>query len=169
MESRPVTRENFESVVAHYSRTVFNIAFRIVDSYEDAMDITQTTFMKAYERIDSYDPTHRVFSWLYRICTNEAINCVKRRKRWEPLDNDVPLEASPDDDVARNETNQQLQRALMTLTLDYRIVIILRHFHDLSYGEIAEILDIPEKTVKSRLFTGRQLLRKSLIKQGYVA
>jgi RNA polymerase sigma-70 factor (ECF subfamily) len=163
-----VTKESFASIVKAHSRAIFNVAFRIVNDYEDAMDITQTTFLKAYERLDSYDPSHKIFSWLYKIAVNEAIDCVNRRRRAEPLDDDDPaVEQGPDEMCAQNETSLQLQRALRELDLDCRTVLVLRHFQDLSYREIADILGIPEKTVKSRLFTGRQRLRDSLVKQGY--
>lgn len=167
-EDRTVTKETFAWIVREYSRAVFNIAFRIANDREDAMDITQTTFLKAYERLDTYDPSHKIFSWLYKIAVNEAINCVNRRKRSEPLrDDDVALAPGPEEECAQNETSRELQRALLDINLEYRTVVVLRHFQDLSYREIGDILSIPEKTVKSRLFTGRRLLRDVLLKQGY--
>ena len=168
MEERTVTKETFASIVREYSRAVFNIAYRIANDREDAMDITQTTFLKAYERLNTYDPSHKVFSWLYKIAVNEAINCVNRRKRMEPLGEDDPaLDPGPEEECAQNETSRELQHALRDIDLDYRMVVVLRHFQDLSYREIGDILDIPERTVKSRLFTGRRLLRDVLLKQGY--
>ncbi len=163
-----VTKESFAAIVRAHSRAIFNVAYRIANDYEDAMDITQTTFLKAYERLDTYDPSHKIFSWLYKIAVNEAINCVNRRKRSEPLGEDDPVsDPGPDDACAQNETSRQLQRALLGINVDYRTVVVLRHFQDLSYEEIGDILAIPVKTVKSRLFTGRRLLRDVLLKQGY--
>jgi RNA polymerase sigma-70 factor (ECF subfamily) len=168
METAKVNRDTFESVVREYTKAVFNIAFRIVNEYEDAMDITQTTFLKAYENIDSYNPSHAIFSWLYKIAVNESINLIKRKKRTVLLDSDLGLQVDgPESEYAQNETSKQLQKALMTLSVEYRTVLILRHFQDLSYREIGVILGIPERTVKSRIFSGRRLLRESLLKQGY--
>jgi RNA polymerase sigma-70 factor, ECF subfamily len=168
MEDRTVTRETFASIVREYSRAVFNIAYRIANDREDAMDITQTSFLKAYERLDTYDPSCKIFSWLYKIAVNEAINCVNRRKRLEPLgEDDAALDPGPEEECAQNETSRELQRALLDINLEYRTVVVLRHFQNLSYREIGDILDIPEKTVKSRLFTGRRLLKDVLLKQGY--
>jgi RNA polymerase sigma-70 factor (ECF subfamily) len=168
MKTTNEMRDTFESVVRKHSRAVFNIAFRIVNDYEDAMDIAQTTFLKAYEHIDSYDPSHAIFSWLYKIAVNESINLVKRRKRTVLLDSDLGLQIDgPETEYMHTETSRQLQRALMSLGTDYRTVIVLRHFQDLSYSQIADILGIPERTVKSRIFSGRRLLREALLKQGY--
>ncbi len=161
-------RETFEEAVHRYSKAIFNAAYRIVNDYEDAMDITQTTFVKAYERLNRYDPSHHIFSWLYKIAVHESINFAQRKRRMVPLENDLdPAPDASDEACIQNETSERIQRALMTIPLDYRTIIVLRHFHDLSYAEIAAILDVPEKTVKSRLFTGRRLLRDSLLKAGY--
>jgi len=168
MKTTTVDKNTFELVVREYAKAVFNIAYRIVNDYEDAMDIAQTTFLKVYENLDSYDPAHTIFSWLYKITVNESINLIKRKKRTVLLDSDLGLQIDgPESEYAQNEASKQLQQALMALTVEYRTVLILRHFQDLSYREISDILGIPEKTVKSRIFTGRQLLRDTLIKQGY--
>ena len=161
-------RETFGSIVEKHSKAIFNAAFRIVNNYEDAMDITQNTFIKVYERLDRYDPSHDIFSWLYKIAVNEAINCAKRNSRFAELDPEAHVHAGdPETDFIHNETSARLQEALMTLPLDYRTVLVLRHSHNLSYREIGAVLEIPEKTVKSRLYTGRQLLRDLLVRAGY--
>lgn len=168
-------REGFEAIVDRYQKAIFNVAYRMVNDYEDAMDITQVSFMKAYENLDRYDPSHKFFSWLYRIAVNEALNHVSKRKRqsrltYEPGDscNYEGAAHTPEDHAAQSETGELLQNALMELKFDYRLVVILRHFLSLSYREIGEIVNVSEKTVKSRLFTGRQLLKDLLVEQGYV-
>ena len=168
-------KEAFGAIVDRYQRAIFNVAYRMVNDYEDAMDITQSAFIKAYENLDKYDPSHKFFSWLYRIAINESLNHVSRRKRqtrlaYEPGDSlryDGQVH-SPADPVEESETDAMLQGALVQLKFDYRLVVILRHFLSLSYREIGEIIDVPEKTVKSRLFTGRQMLKEILVGQGYV-
>ena len=93
---------------------------------------------------------------------------ARRKRRTVPLENDLdPAPDTSDGACIQNETSERIQKALATVPLDYRAVVVLRHFHDLSYSEIAVILDIPEKTVKSRLFTGRRMLRASLLQMGY--
>lgn len=168
MKASQMDREAFGAVVHRYGKAIFNVAYRIVSDYEDAMDITQTTFIKAYERLERYDPSHNIFNWLYKIAVHEAINAAKRNSRTVPLDDE--LRSSPetaDEACIQNETSERLQDALMRIPLEYRTAVILRHFQDLSYAEIAAILDIPEKTVKSRIFSGRRMLRDSLLKMGY--
>ena len=168
MKEVKIDNKAFDSIVEEYGKAIFNAAFRIVNDYEDAMDITQNTFIKVYERLDRYDPSHDIFSWLYKIAVNEAITVARRRSRTVELDDETCLELrNPETEYVQNETSAHLQRALMELSLDYRTVLILRHFHGLSYEAIGGILGIPEKTVKSRLFAGRRLLRDSLLALGY--
>jgi RNA polymerase sigma-70 factor (ECF subfamily) len=165
-------REAFGAIVEQYQRAIFNVAYRMVNDYEDAMDITQSAFIKAYENLDSYDPSHKFFSWLYRIAVNESLNHVSKRKRqtrlaYEPADSSEygGHGRSPDDPVEQSETDAMLQSALVSLKFDYRLVVILRHFLSLSYREIGEIIDVPEKTVKSRLYSARQRLSELLVGQ----
>lgn len=159
-------RETFERLVDQYEKKIFNLVYRMVNNYEDAMDVTQTAFMKAYDKRNYYDPNYNLFSWLYRIAVNEAINFVNKRKRTVTLGYDpASLVKNPEENLSHSEQADRIQNALTQLKPDYRVVVVLRHFMDLSYHEISDILDIPEKTVKSRLFTGRQLLKSILIKQ----
>lgn len=150
----------FGSLVEKYERPIFNLAFRISGDYEDAMDITQTVFVKAFEKLDSFDPSRNFFSWIYRMAVNESLNFVRRRSRTVHVETDPPSRVpSPDESIVLEESRTLLQQALARLAEDYRVVIILRHFLDLSYRQIGEVIGIPEKTVKSRLYTGRHLLR----------
>lgn len=155
-------REAFEPLVAKYEKVLFSVALRMVGNYEDARDITQTTFVKAYEKLASYDPAHRFFSWIYRIMMNESLNLLERRRPHQPLDPSLAAPDDPQEEAQLRELGQQVQAALMELTPDYREVLVLRHFAELSYGEMASLLGIAEKTVKSRLYTGRQRLAERL-------
>jgi RNA polymerase sigma-70 factor (ECF subfamily) len=159
----------FEAIVQRYERTVFNVAYRIVKDRDDAADVTQAVFIKIYRKLGSYDPRYRFFSWLYRITVNESINHLKRTQRRAEVDcgREARGRSTPWDSLAQTEKSDFLQSALTALKLDYRVVIVLKYFLELSYKEISEIVGIPEKTVKSRLFTGRQLLRDILARQGY--
>jgi RNA polymerase sigma-70 factor (ECF subfamily) len=165
---REGSTEAFATLVERYERVVFNLALRMVRDRDDAADITQNVFILAYERLDSYDPAYRFFSWLYRIAVNQALNFLHRRRRTEPLDVEAPDGgAAADAECVQNEMSAHIRRALGGLVIEHRVVLVLRHFLLLSYAEIAAILEIPEKTVKSRLYTARQLLKEALVKQGY--
>lgn len=160
-------RSAFEAIVEEYTKPVFNIAYRMMNDYEDAMDITQTTFMKAYEKRGSYDPRYKVFSWLYRIAVNESLNHIQKRKHESNLTHELAdRRLTPEQIMIQNETTGRVQNAIMDLGLDYRIVVVLKHFQHLSYREISTILDIPEKRVKSRLFSARRLLKEMFSVKG---
>jgi RNA polymerase sigma-70 factor (ECF subfamily) len=157
----------FEILLDRYQRPIYNIALRMVNDVDDAADLTQTVFLKAYENLTSYDGRRKFFSWLYRIAVNTSLNFVAQNKRVETLsDREVSEEPAPAERFEAAERVEKLDKAILELQPEYRIVIVLRHFHDLSYEEIGAILEIPEKTVKSRLFTARHLLKDLLRKSG---
>jgi len=164
-------REAFGVLVGRHHKAVFNVALRMTRNFQEAQDITQAVFIKAYEKLSGYDARHKFFSWIYRMAVNEALNFIKRDRRFEGLDTEreyATLLQTPEGEYEESEMSRNIQNALMLLKVDYRAVIILKHFQELSYHEIGYILDLPEKTVKSRLFTARQILKQVLLKQGYV-
>jgi RNA polymerase sigma-70 factor (ECF subfamily) len=162
-------RKAFTMLVARYEKPIFNTAFRMVKNFDDAADITQNAFIKAYEKIDTFNPSYKFFNWIYKIAVNETLNLINRRQRRRDFDYDPPAGVpSPEDDLELNEMSHFLQMALDAMNYDQRIVIVLKHLLLLPYSEIGNILDIPEKTVKSRLFSARHVLRKELINQGYM-
>ncbi len=159
--------EAFELLVDRHGRVLYNTALRMVGDPEDARDITQTAFVKAWEKLDTYDPRFKFFSWIYRITLNESLNWIKRRRPQEEPSPNLPARGpAPDDGVHADQTSALIQAALNCLSADYRAVIVLRHFQDLSYSDMSVLLDIPEKTVKSRLFTARRQLCDLLRKEG---
>jgi len=157
----------FGELIDRYQRVLFNVSLRMVGNREDARDITQTVFLKAYENLGSFDRKHRFFSWVYRITINESLNHLGRNRRLEPLDESLPSrECGPDEECDRHQLRDSIQAALSELSPDYRQVIVLRHFAQLSYQEMSGVLEVPEKTVKSRLYTARQLLGDMFSKHG---
>ena len=160
-------REAFGRLVEKYERRIFNLAFRICGDYEDAMDVTQTVFVKAFERLETFDPSRKFFSWLYRMGVNESLNQVKRQRRIVHIEFDLPSRApGPEQQIIREESNGLVQSALKKLGEDQRVAIILRHFVDLSYRQMGDVLGIPEKTVKSRLYSARQRMKEILTGAG---
>jgi len=157
-------RGAFSILLARYQRQVFNAVFRILYHREDAIDVTQTAFLRAYEHFDRYDPSQQFHSWLYRIAINEALDQVRGRRPSEMLaEETVDEREGPDGAALRDENDIVMQRALMELKIEYRTVIVLKHLQGCSYEEMAQVLECPVKTVKSRLFTARQALRDILI------
>lgn len=153
-------------LVDRYQRPLFTVALRMLGNYQDAEDVTQTVFGNAFRELDSYDPTYRFFSWIYRMTVNESLNALRRRKEMVTLEDhpEIPAAGSSADDAM--EVEEHVGKALLQLKPDDRAVVVLRHFRSLSYDEIGEVLGIPAKTVKSRLFTARERLRSLLLAQG---
>ncbi len=159
-------REAFAELVIRYQRPIYNAALWVLRKPEDASDVAQDVFLKVAERLDEYDGQHKFFSWIYRIAVNEALNRLRSSGREEALDEDVELPASersnPERRAGEAEVARRIRSALMQMSIADRTVITLRHFSECSYQEIAQILEIDEKTVKSRLFEARQRLRRML-------
>ncbi len=159
-------RAGFDTLVKKYIKPIYNLAFRMVNDRETAADIAQTTFVKAYENLRSFDLRLKFFSWIYRIAINESLNAIGKQKQTDPLSDDlVSHEATPDEAYHEAERREIIQGALMKLAPDHRSVIILRHYMDLTYAQMSATLGITEKKVKSRLFSARQLLRGILKKE----
>lgn len=152
-----------DELVIRFHRSVYNVALRMLGNVQDAEDVTQTVFGNAFTALDSYDPKYRFFSWIYRMTVNESLNTLKRRRNVVSLDGsfDVPAADGEFDNTA--EVEDRVGKALLQLKPDDRAVVVLRHFVSFSYEEISDVLGVPVKTVKSRLFTARERLRQSLL------
>jgi RNA polymerase sigma-70 factor (ECF subfamily) len=160
----------FETLVNKYQKPIFNVAYRMTREYDDSSELTQMVFVKAYEKLELYNSNFKFFSWLYRIAVNESLNFLKQERKNEELDASVISENDmPDQALHESEVSGNIQKALMKIDMNYRMVIILKHFQEFSYKEMSIILNIPEKTVKSRLFMARQKLKDVLMKEGIVA
>ncbi len=160
-------RQAFETLLIRYEKPVYNAAYRMLHDPDNARDVTQTVFLKVYEHLDQFDPSRRFFSWVYRITLNESINWLKKSSHEEALEHETADRTSgPEQQVDDARISDGVQAALMMIKAEYRAVIVLRHVLGCSYAEISEVLDIPEKKVKSRLYTARQLLQERLTDQG---
>ena len=153
--------EAFEPLVSRYEGVLFRVALRLTGEYEDARDATQNAFVKAFEQLHRYDGKRKFFSWIYRIAVNECLNLRRSRRPQEALTEGLEgpdTHAGPFEAFAQAEARSRIDRAMAHLSFEYREVIALRHFADLSYEEMADAIGVPEKTVKSRLFSARQRL-----------
>jgi len=154
--------EAFGGLVDRYQKPLFNVALRMLNNVQDAEDATQSVFLNAYLRLRSYNPKYKFFSWIYRMTVNESLNALKRRKRTETLDQAHELRAPGTAPDRAAEVQDLVGKALMNLKPDDRAVVVLKHFVSFSYQEIADVLDIPVQTVKSRLYTARERLGNTL-------
>jgi RNA polymerase sigma-70 factor, ECF subfamily len=152
-----------DELVNRYHRSVFNVALRMLGNVQDAEDVSQTVFGNAFLALDSYDPKYRFFSWIYRMTVNESLNTINRRRNVVSLDGSIDVPAPDTVSHSAAEAEARVGSALLELKPDDRAVVVLRHFVSFSYEEISDVLDVPVKTVKSRLFTARERLRQSLL------
>jgi RNA polymerase sigma-70 factor, ECF subfamily len=152
-----------DELVNRYHRSVFNVTLRMLGNVQDAEDVTQTTFGNAFSALDSYNPKYRFFSWIYRMAVNESLNTLKRRRNLVSLDGSFDVPAPGPVSQSAADAEDRVGSALLELKPDDRAVVVLKHFVSFSYEEISEVLDVPVKTVKSRLFTARERLRQSLL------
>jgi RNA polymerase sigma-70 factor (ECF subfamily) len=155
--------EAFGTLIERYQRQIFRAVLHMVGNYEDAREVTQQVFLKAFEHLSSYDRERKFFSWIYRIAMNESINYRKAQRPFEQLGEDTEGAFTPSSEPAETfDRNRAVRQAVSALKPEYRAVVVLRHFLDCSYRDAAEALQLPEKTVKSRLFAARQLLKAAL-------
>ena len=165
----------FERLVALYENKVYNLAFRMVGNYEDASDIAQEAFLKVYTSLDQFRGESSFSTWLYRVVSNACLDELRRRARHRAISIDTPVSAEdpstrqipsgdpePGHAIERAEVRTAVQQGIMELPDDHRIILVLRDIHGLSYEEIAQVLDMPLGTVKSRLNRARLGLRDRL-------
>jgi RNA polymerase sigma-70 factor (ECF subfamily) len=171
-------RERFTELVKRYEKRVINYVYRITHRYEEAHDLAQEIFVKVFVAIDRYDPKYQFSTWLFRIAQNSAIDALRKKSVTE-----VPIARSSDEEQPKDREfadpgvtpyralkNKQLgaaiDKAVRELPPDYRELIQLRHFAELSYEEIATMKNLPLGTVKNKLFRARNMLKETL--EGFV-
>jgi len=153
----------FRPLVERYQKVLFTVAVRMLGDRDEADEAAQAAFVHAYQKLPTWNQRHKFFSWLYRILVNECLNVRRTRHRTEPLAETIE---APDNAAAlaeRHELRERVHAALQRLPGSYREVVVLRHYGDMSYREIAETLGVPERTVKSRLYSARQQLGDLLL------
>jgi len=169
LRCREGDRAACEQLVVRYQRPVFNAALRLLRNPEDAKDVAQTTFLKAFGHLADYDPSFKFYSWIYRIAVNEALTLLGSRKSFEKISGEEADETpGPERQVEGQQLRQAIEDALMEIKVEMRAVIVLRHLLHLSYKDMSDVLKLPEKTVKSRLYEARQLLRDRLLQRGTI-
>lgn len=153
----------FSQLVCKYRPQMVRTAYGIVGSTVEADDVAQDAFVKAWASLQSFRQQSGFATWLYRITVNTAIDAVRRRRHDAPLDDTIPTGRELPEDVAlQRERQRRVRAAIRELPPAARATLILREYEQLSYREIAEVLDIPIGTVMSRLSYARQVLKERL-------
>jgi len=162
----------YRVLVERYKKQAYGFAFSYLRNAEDSLIISQDAFVRAWKAIDTFEKGRSFRPWLFSIIKNLALNLIEKKKRLREISLDEAMEergfdiADTSDDphkaLEKSETHEQIWKAVMEMKDEFREVIVLKHFQDLSYREIAESLGIPEGTVMSRLYHARFALKKSL-------
>ena len=154
----------FTILVETYQKRVYSVAYGIMRNQADAMDISQETFMKAWDRIGSWRGEASLSTWLCRIASNAALDYLRKNKRVIPVEQVEYSNQQPgvDIDVIESEQRAELNQAVSGLPKDYRELLVLRHAGDMSYQDMADTLGLSLSQVKNRLLRARQMLKNSL-------
>ncbi len=161
----------FAQLVQQHQRRVFNLVFRMLQEYEETNEVTQETFLAAWQGLPSFRGDARFSTWLYRIAYNCALKQLEQRKRDRALQAAVSSEQIIAQANSTNQIDAELEahtrseivhEQLSHLPAKYRIVLVLRHLQDMTYEEMAEILTMPIGTIKTHLFRARNLLKERL-------
>jgi RNA polymerase sigma-70 factor (ECF subfamily) len=161
-------QEAFALLVQRHQRRVFNLVFRMLQQYEEANEVTQETFLAAWQGLSTFRGDARFSTWLYRIAYNCCLKQLEQRKRDRALQ--AAIQAEHINAAARGDAEQEarerqalVREHLSMLPAKYRIVLVLRHLQEMTYEEMAEILTLPIGTIKTHLFRARNLLKERLI------
>ncbi len=168
-------QELFRDLVQRYQGRLVNYLYRLLRNTQEAEDLAQEVFFKVYRALDRYDPKYKFSTWLFRVAQNAAIDQIRKRRlqlvsmdRQGSGDDDLGTwefpssDPSPYSDLRNQERGEAIQVAIDGLPWDYRELIVLRHYGELSYDEIAKLKDMPLGTVKNKLFRGRQMMKERL-------
>ena len=174
LRARKGDQEAFARLVAAYQVPVYNLAFRMLGSPAEAEDAAQDTFLKMYARLDTYDPSFKFSSWVLSIASHHCVDKLRRRHgHWESVeDEDTTLawvadeRPKPEEETLEREQSASIRQMLEHLSPQYRLVIVLRYWHDLSYEEIAEVTQSTESAIKSRLHRAREMMAQIGLRQG---
>jgi len=168
-------QKGYEELVKRYKGQLHNLMYRMVHSMQEAEDLVQEAFMKAFGSLANFNYEYAFSTWLYKIATNNCIDHL-RKKKLQTYSIDAPIEYKdstysieipdltyyPDKEMIRRERNSMIKVAIESLPEKYKTVIYMRHSDELSYEEIASILKIPIGTVKARIFRAREMLNRFL-------
>ncbi|HEV7843072.1 MAG TPA: sigma-70 family RNA polymerase sigma factor [Pyrinomonadaceae bacterium] len=169
--------DGFNELVRRYQRPIAAYVYRMVGDYDSALDLTQEVFIKVYSSLARYRPEFKFSTWIYKIAHNASVDHLRRNSsREQALTSEVDGEEreltimsrklSPEQEYAMEERRAEIERVVRQLPSVYRELIILRHQHDLSYDEIAEVMSLPLGTVKNRLFRAREMMRQQFVERG---
>jgi len=166
--ARAGSSEAFDELVGRYQAPVTRLAYRLTHDADEAKDIAQDAFLRAYRRLETFHPDRPFARWLFVIARNASLDAIRRRRRAAalPAGDQPPAELGPEDYALRNDEAERVQHALDELPEHYRSVVQLYYVSGLRYREIADALGIPLGTVKTYLSRAKRRLREELATPG---
>jgi RNA polymerase sigma-70 factor (ECF subfamily) len=158
----------FNLIVDQWKDKIHRFVYRFLMDSDDANEITQKTFIKAYQKLDTLDEPEKFSPWIYRVANNLCLDELKRagRSKFDTVDDwseHTGKTKSPQQNLEMSELSELLQKALMTLPDEQRVVVVMKQYEGFTFPEISEILQQPENTVKSRMYYGLKSMRSTLI------
>jgi RNA polymerase sigma-70 factor (ECF subfamily) len=159
----------FASLVETYKTPVYNLCYRMLGNAAEAEDAAQETFLRVYTHLRSYNPARKLSSWVLAVASHYCVDRLRRRRLiWLSLDEEPELEpvsetVHPEEQIVQNESSAEVRSWLQALPTDYRLVITLRYWEDMSYAEIAEVTGATESAVKARLHRARSVLGQQVL------
>ena len=171
--SRSGDAESFNQLISRWERPIYALAYRVIGREEDARDVTQETFLRAFRGLAAFKGQAKFSSWLYRIALNLCRDWIRRKKRspiatlpedveLEDLASDAGATETVEDLVSRRELSELVEAAMARLPEEQRTAIILKEYHGMTFQEIADLQGCPLSTVKTRLYQGLSVLRREL-------
>ena len=170
---------NYDKIVDLYKNRVFGMAYKFTSDYDESQDLAQEIFLKIYRQIKNFRGESKLSTWIYRISVNTCLDWKKKKEKMKSINfsNMVNVEnrdqiidikdesMSPDRVVLQDEDQKQIHKMIYELSDKYKTVLIMYHFNDMTYQDIAKVLDIPERTVETRLYRARRMLKEKISKE----
>lgn len=171
--------KNYDKIVNSYKNRVFGMAYKFTGDYDESQDLAQEVFLKIYRQIKNFREESKLSTWIYRISVNTCLDWKKKKEKIKSInfssmvneenkDQTIDLKdesMSPDQLILQDESQKLIHKLIYELSDKYKTVLVMYHFNEMSYQEISKALDIPERTVETRLYRARRMLKEKISKE----
>ena len=169
---------NYDKIVDSYKNRVFGMAYKFTNDYDETQDLAQEVFLKIYRQIKNFREESKLSTWIYRISVNTCLDWKKKKNRIKSINFsnmvneenrhqniDIKDESLlPDEIILKGEDQKQVHELIYELSDKYKTVLIMYHFNEMSYSDISTALNIPQRTVETRLYRARRMLKDKISK-----